>query len=127
MSADASNTPLPGAVGRPVTCVYEYREYHIQPGKMADILLQFTTLIPPFFEKHGIEIVGAWEQLIGENDRYVYLLKWDDLAHRERAMNGLWADPQWLAAFGKWKEERGPATRRIVNKIWKPTTFSPMQ
>jgi hypothetical protein len=127
MSDDSRHTRAPSDVGRPAPCIYEYREYHLRPGRMADILLQFTTLVPPFFERYGIVIVGAWEQVIGENDRYIYLLKWDDLAHRERAMNALWADPQWLAAFGKWKEERGPATSRIVNKIWKPTSFSPMQ
>jgi hypothetical protein len=107
--------------------IYEYREYHILPGMMPNILDQFTTLVPPFFKKHGYKIVGAWEQLIGENDRFVYLLVWEDLAHRERCHTALWSDPEWLDAFHKWKAAKGPATSRIINKIWKPHSFSPMQ
>jgi hypothetical protein len=107
--------------------IYEYREYHVLPGMMADLMRQFTTFVPPFFEKHGYKIVGAWEQMIGENDRFVYLLEWKDLAHREKSVNGLWSDPEWLKAFEEHRKPKGPAVKRIVNKIWKPVSFSPMK
>jgi hypothetical protein len=107
--------------------IYEYREYHILPGMWPNILEQFNTLIPRFFDRHGYRIIGAWEPVIGENDRFVYLLAWDDLAHREHATAALWSDPEWLKAFADWKATKGAATARIVNKIWKPTNFSKLQ
>ena len=104
--------------------IYEYRAYYIVPGRMADIQKRFAEVTLGLFKKHGIAVVGFWETVIGESNERVYICAYDDLAHRERAWRGFMADPEWQAAKQK-TEANGPLVERVVNKIWKPTAFSP--
>ena len=46
--------------------------------------------------------------------------------HRQRAWAAFMADPEWQAAK-RASEANGPLVERVVNKIWKPTSFSPLQ
>ena len=78
------------------------------------------------FKKHGIAVIGFWESVIGESNELVYLCAFEDLAHRERAWQTFAADPEWREAV-KASEANGPLIQRIVNKIWRPTRFSPLQ
>jgi hypothetical protein len=64
--------------------------------------------------------------VIGENNELVYICAFDDLAHRQKAWAAFQSDPEWLAAR-KASEANGPLVERVVNKIWKPTPFSPLQ
>ena len=36
------------------------------------------------------------------------------------------SDPEWQAVR-KQSEMNGPLVERVVNKIWRPTSFSPLQ
>ena len=62
--------------------IHEYRAYYIMPGRMPDIQKRFAEVTMKLFKKHGIEVVGFWEPVIGESNE------------------------------------------RVVNKIWRPTSFS---
>ena len=106
--------------------IYEYRAYYIVPGRMPDIQRRFTDVTMGLFTKHGIRVVGFWETVIGESNELVYICAYDDLAHRERAWSAFMADPAWLAAK-KSSEAAGPLVERVVNKIRRPTAFSPLQ
>jgi hypothetical protein len=105
--------------------IYEYREYRIVPGRMPDIQNRFAQITMGLFKKHGIRVVGFWETLVGESDELVYMLAWTDLAERERVWNAFLNDAEWQTAK-KATEANGPIVARVVNKLWKPTTFSPM-
>ena len=65
--------------------IHEYRAYYVMPGRMPDIQKRFAEVTMKLFKKHGIEVVGFWEPVIGESNE------------------------------------------RVVNKIWRPTSFSPIQ
>ncbi len=106
--------------------IYEYRAYQIVPGRMPDIQRRFAEVTMALFKKHGIGVVGFWETVIGESNELIYICVYDSLAHRERAWNSFAADPEWQAAK-KRTEANGPLVERVVNKIWKPTSFSPLQ
>ncbi|HXH81343.1 MAG TPA: NIPSNAP family protein [Candidatus Tectomicrobia bacterium] len=106
--------------------IYEYREYHVVPGRMPDIQNRFASITMSLFKKHGIRVVGFWDTVIGDTSELVYICQYDDLAHRERAWAAFMADPEWQAAK-KATEANGPLVERVVNKIWKPTPFSPLQ
>jgi hypothetical protein len=106
--------------------IYEYRAYYIVPGRMPDIQRRFRDVTMGLFTKHGIRVVGFWETVIGESNELVYICAYDDLAHRERAWRAFMADPEWQAAK-KSSEAAGPLVERVVNKIWRPTAFSPLQ
>ena len=106
--------------------IYEYRAYEVLPGRMPDLQARFANVTMKLFKKHGIQVVGFWETVIGQSNELVYMCAFDDLAHRQKAWAAFQADPEWLAAR-KASEANGPLVERVVNKIWKPTSFSPMQ
>jgi hypothetical protein len=106
--------------------IYEYRAYYVLPGRMPDVQRRFGDVTMTLFKKHGIRVVGFWETVIGENNELVYICQFDDLAHRQAAWAAFQADPEWQAAR-KASEADGPLLERVVNKIWKPTAFSPLQ
>ena len=106
--------------------IYEYRAYYALPGRMPDILRRFADVTMKLFKKHGIGVVGFWETVIGESNELVYICQFDDLAHRQAAWAACQAAPEWQAAR-KASEANGPLVERVVNKIWKPTAFSPLQ
>ena len=106
--------------------IYEYRAYYAMPGRMSDIQKRFNDVTMKLFAKHGIKVIGFWDTVIGENNELVYICAFDDLAHRTKAWAAFQADPEWLAAR-KASEANGPLVERVVNKIWRPTSFSPIQ
>ena len=106
--------------------LYEYRAYYVMPGRMPDIQRRFADVTMKLFNKHGVNVVGFWETMFGESNEMVYILAWSDLGERERIWKAFTTDPEWLAAR-KASEANGPLVERVVNKIWRPTSFSPMQ
>jgi hypothetical protein len=106
--------------------IYELRSYEAVPGRMPVLHARFQQHTLGFFAKHGIKVVGFWETIIGESNELVYICAFDDLAHRTKAWAAFQADPDWQAAR-KASEANGPLLERVINKIWKPTSFSPLQ
>lgn len=106
--------------------VYEYRAYYIMPGRMPDIQKRFADVTMNLFKKHGIQVVGFWETLYGESNELVYILAFEDAAARQKKWDAFQADPDWQSAR-KASEMNGPLVQRVVNKLWKPTAFSPLQ
>jgi len=106
--------------------IYEWRAYYIMPGRMPDIQKRFADHTMKLFAKHGIKVVGFWETVFGESNELVYMCAFDDLAHRDRVWNAFQSDPEWQAVR-KQSELNGPLVQRVVNKIFKPTAFSPMK
>lgn len=105
--------------------IYEYRAYYVMPGRMPDIQRRFAEVTMRLFDKHGIKVVGFWEPVIGESNEMVYICAFDDLSHRERAWKAFMDDPEWQAAK-KASELNGPLVERVVNKVWRATSFSPL-
>jgi hypothetical protein len=106
--------------------IYEYRAYYVMPGRMPDIQKRFNDVTMRLFAKHGIKVVGFWDTIIGDTSELTYICAFDDLAHRQRAWDSFVADPEWQEAK-KQSELNGPLVERVVNKIWRPTKFSPLQ
>ena len=106
--------------------IYEYRAYYPMPGKMPALHERFSTVTMALFKRHGMQVVGFWETEIGESNELVYILAFEDLAHREQAWQAFFADPEWQEAK-RVSEAQGPLVERIVNKIWKPTRYSPIK
>jgi hypothetical protein len=106
--------------------IYEYRAYYVVPGRMPDIQRRFSDVTMRLFEKHHIKVVGFWETVVGESNELVYICAYDDLAARQRAWDAFVADPEWQEAK-KQSEMNGPLVERVVNKIWRPTKFSPLR
>ena len=106
--------------------LYELRIYDMVPGKMLDIHARFGNVTTKLFQKHGIEVVGFWDNVIGPSNQLVYMLAWKSLAEREQKWDAFQADPQWTQARAA-SEKAGPIVARVSNTIMRPTPYSPIK
>lgn len=105
--------------------LYELRSYQAVPGKMDRLNDRFATITLDYFAKHGITPVAFFVDVVGKGGWLTYILKWDDMAHRERAWTAFQTDPDRLAAFVP-TEADGPLVAQIENRLLAPTSYSPL-
>jgi len=100
--------------------IYEMRVYELNPGRLDAFLKRFGEVSAPFFEKHGIQLVGCWK--VGEippsedvvtaggrwkpavgtrfdGDRVAYMVAFESVEARDRAWEALVHDPEWPKAL----------------------------
>jgi hypothetical protein len=106
--------------------LFEYRVYETVPGRMPNLHRRFQTITLGYFEKHGIQVVGFWEAVAGTTNELHYLLRYDDLAHRERAWDAFQSDPGWQKDRAA-TEADGAIVARVRNQFWRPTAYSPLK
>lgn len=102
--------------------IHELRTYHIVEGKMDVNHKAFTDTIIPILKDNNAGFAGFWEQQGVDRRTFVYMLRFDDNAHMERAWANFADDPRWkefLANLG----ENNPweSTESIVLE---PTAYS---
>lgn len=107
--------------------IIEMRVYYCAPTRLPALLERFRGTTLGFFKKHGIEQIGFFTTLVGQdNHALTYFLKWDDMAQRETRWNAFQADPDWIAKRGA-TEAQAPIVARIENSFLTPTDFSAMR
>jgi len=107
--------------------IYEWRVYEIIPGKKKLVHERFSRHTTRLFKKHGISVVGFWENMIGgRTNTLYYMLAFKDLDHLEKAWKSFGSDPEWQDVVLE-SEKDGPIVASIVNMVLKPTQYSPMQ
>lgn len=106
--------------------IYEWRVYEAVPGKMPNIVRRFGEITDALFKKHGIDVVGYWTTVIGANDQFVYLVRFNDLEHRQKAWASFQSDPEWQKARAETVKD-GEIVARVTNSILRPTDFSALQ
>jgi NIPSNAP protein len=106
--------------------VFEYRRYEVLPGKLPALHHRFETITLGYFKKHGIGVVAFWDAISGTSNELHYILRYEDLAHRERAWAAFQADEDWIRARRE-TERDGPLVARVHNQFWRATVYSPMQ
>ena len=100
--------------------IYEMRVYELNPGRLDAFLKRFEEVSVPFFEKHGIRLVGCWK--VGElplskevvtaggrwkpaggtrfdSDRVAYMVAFESVEARDRAWEAFVHDPEWPKAL----------------------------
>jgi len=107
--------------------LYELRTYEVLPGRMPALHKRFAEKTLALFAKHGIEVIGFWTREIGGwSDELVYLLRFADMADRERKWQAFATDPDWQAARAA-SEADGPIVHRLRAEFLRPTPYSPLQ
>jgi hypothetical protein len=101
--------------------IYEYRRYEIAPGSAKALHERFANHTVRLMRSHGHDIVGFWEPVVGHANHLHYLLRWDDMAARERCSEAFETDPEWRAVLAA---TPGLTVRRY-NELWRPTAYSP--
>ena len=76
------------------------------------------------FEKHGIENVAYWTELVGTSNRLVYMLGYDSVGDREKGWAAFGADPEWQKARAE-SERDGALVRESRHSIIRLTPYSP--
>jgi NIPSNAP len=104
--------------------VYELRIYRCMPGRKADLLARFRDHTMRLFKKHGIEVVGFWETVVGETDELVYITRYENWETRDKRWGAFQADSEWQAARNK-SHERGFIVQSIRTALLQATDFSP--
>jgi NIPSNAP len=105
--------------------VYELRIYECVPGRLPALHERFRNVTRRMFEKHQITVVAYWEDVVGETNRLLYLVRWESMAQRETRWDAFATDPEWIAARTK-SEESGPIVARVRNTFMRPTDYSPL-
>ena len=102
--------------------IYELRTYEAAPGKLPELHARFRDRLLPIFERLDMDVVGLWTYGHGDwNDRVVYLMKFEDIAERDRKWAAFAADGAWLRVRAE-----GSLTSRIRSDILTPTDYSPL-
>jgi hypothetical protein len=106
--------------------LFEYRRYEAIPGKLPALHHRFETITTGLFKKHGIEVVGFWVAEIGTTNELHYIVRYDDMAHREQTWGEFQSDQEWITARAE-TERNGPLVARVHNEFWRATEYSPLK
>ncbi len=105
--------------------VFEMRTYFPHEGKMDALHQRFREHTNHLFVKHGMDLVGYWVPVDGE-ERLVYILAHEDQDAAKKSWAGFVADPVWKEAYANSRED-GPLVARIENVFMAPTDYSPIR
>ena len=104
--------------------VQELRVYDAMPGKLPALHNRFSNHTMRLFERHGIENVAYWTEVVGTSNRLVYMLGYPSLGDREKGWASFQADPDWVSARTE-SEKDGPLVRVSRHSIMRLTPYSP--
>ena len=103
--------------------IYEIRVYEAAEGKADAMRRRFLdVVVPKFFPRHGIEILGAFTAP-AEDCRLTYMTRFADEDARKRAWAAFGADPDWAAAKSA-SETDGPLLKNQLISILSPAAAS---
>ena len=106
------------------TNVQELRTYEAVPGNLPALNDRFANHTNALFQKHGMEVVGYWTEVVGTSNQLVYMLGYDGLGDREKSWGAFQNDPDWQKARAA-SEVNGPLVKRSHNRILRRTAYSP--
>jgi hypothetical protein len=120
-SASAADASLAGKV-------YELRVYHTNPGKLEALHARFRDHTCKLFQKHGIELVGFWTPIQGEEaeDTLYYIIAFPSAEAQKKAWQAFQDDPEWKKAKAD-SEKEGVLVNKVDSTNLKATDYSPMQ
>jgi len=104
--------------------IYELRIYECVPGRLPALHQRFRDVTRHLLARHGIPVLGYWQDEIGESNRLTWMIRWESMAEREQKWEAFSTDPEWVAARTK-SEESGPIVARVRNTFMRPTDYSP--
>jgi hypothetical protein len=107
--------------------VYELRTYTTNPGKLPALHVRFRDYTCPLFKKHGIELVGFWTPLEGEeaSNTLCYMVAFPSLDAQKKAWQAFHDDPEWKKAKAD-SEKDGALVKEVKSKTMKATDYSPI-
>lgn len=110
------------------TRLFEMRTYVAAEGKLEALNSRFRDHTNRLFEKHGIEIIGYWTPVEGEEAKntLIYILAHPDRASRDKSWKAFMNDPEWKKAHAE-SEKDGKLVAKVESKFLAPTDYSPVR
>ncbi len=106
--------------------IFEERIYEIPNNVRKAFHERFENHAMYIMKSYGFEIVGCWDEVIGDMQNFVYILKWSDLNTRQEAWAKFNADEEWVQIKIDSFKQHGQLVAKTSNKILSPTKYSPI-
>ena len=103
--------------------IYEERDYHIRPGKLASFIACYRDYGLELQKKHLGTFVSYFTSEIGELNHVVALWGYESLDERARMRKAMLSDPAWQ----EYLTRVDGMIERQTTRILTPTQFSPLQ
>ena len=107
--------------------IYEERVYEIPNAVRKAFHERFEKHAMRIMKKYGFEVIGCWDEEIGEMQNFRYILAWKDLNTRQEAWSKFNTDSEWTQIKIDSAKKHGQLVAKTSNKILKPTSYSPLK
>jgi hypothetical protein len=120
--------PAPAAEPASAGKVYELRIYKTNPGKLQALHARFRDHTCPLFKKHGIEMIGFWTLMEGDEatGTLYYIVAFPSVEAQKKAWQAFKDDPEWKKAKAD-SEKDGVLVKEVTSKNMKATDYSPIR
>ena len=120
--------PASAADAKPSGKVYDMRVYKANPGKLEALHARFRDYTCKIFQKHGMELVGFWTPIEGEDakDTLIYIVAFPNLDAQQKAWKAFWDDPEWKKVKAD-SEKDGVLVKEMKITLLRATDYSPMR
>ena len=95
---------------------YEYRQYRIKDGRMAEWVEFMEKEIIPFQVARGMVVAGSFTAE-EEDDLYIWMHRFESEEEREQLYKAVYEDPQWTDDIGPRIGEIMDRERIVVTRI----------
>jgi hypothetical protein len=75
---------------------YEIRTEHARAGRGAELVRYLDEIVIPLHQEMGMHVVGAFT-VIGDEDAFVWVRRFEDAADRDRVLDAVHRDPRCTA------------------------------
>ena len=120
----------PASAAEPASAgkVYELRIYKTNPGKLQALHARFRDHTCPLFKKHGIEMIGFWTLMEGDESTgtLCYIVAFPSVEAQKAAWQAFKDDPAWKNAKAD-SEKDGVLVKEVTSKNMKATDYSPIR
>lgn len=104
--------------------LYELQTYAVEDGRLGEVVEVMGDHAVPNWQRHGIELLGAWTPINSADARVVLLFKHADKATATSAWQAFQSDADWRTAIGQLAASGNPIQR--VNRFFLTATdYSP--
>jgi hypothetical protein len=107
---------------------FELRTYYAAAGKLDALNARFRDHTNKLFKKHGMEIIGFWEQTEPKvaDEKLIYILAYPSKDAADKSWKAFRDDPDWKKAREA-SEKDGVLVKKVESVWMTPTDYSPIK
>ncbi|MGW6276273.1 NIPSNAP family protein [Kribbella sp. NPDC055071] len=104
--------------------LFEIRRYQTKPGRRDEWVRYMEDVLIPFQVQNGMHLIASFID-VEDADGYVWIRRFDDEAHRERAYAAVYESDRWKNEIGPVCEELLIPEQFVITTVT-PTPGSPI-